>query len=139
MSAIKGRLFLLAISNDDSVPGPETFITVAGLRKTDWTKNNTQVDVSNKDSSGWKTLLEGAGEMSMSLSGDGVVESAGAAAKLQLAYDGNLIKKYKISIDGTSTYTGLFAITKFSEAGTYNGEVTYTISLESSGPVTYTA
>jgi len=58
MAAQKGSAMLMKVGNAGS---PETFTTIAGLRSTSLTVNNESVDVTNKDSSGKRTLLAAAG------------------------------------------------------------------------------
>ena len=73
MAAQKGSAMLMKVGNGGS---PETFTTIAGLRSTSLTINNESVDVTNKDSSGKRTMLAAAGVQSISVSGSGVFTDA---------------------------------------------------------------
>ena len=73
MAAQKGSALIMRVGNGGS---PETFTAVAGLRSTSLTVNNESVDVTNKDSSGKRTLLAAAGVQSISVSGSGVFTDA---------------------------------------------------------------
>ena len=58
MSAEKGSAFLLKIGNGAS---PPVYGTVAGLRTTQLSINGEAVNITSKDSGGWRELLTGAG------------------------------------------------------------------------------
>ena len=73
MAAQKGSAMLMKVGNGGS---PETFTTIGGLRSTSLTINNESVDVTNKDSSGKRTMLAAAGVQSISVSGSGVFTDA---------------------------------------------------------------
>jgi TP901-1 family phage major tail protein len=49
------------------------------------------------------------------------------------------VKSYQIVIPDFGTVEGAFQITSLEFAGEYNGEVTYELSLESAGALTFTA
>ncbi|MFN3232937.1 MAG: phage major tail protein, TP901-1 family [Alphaproteobacteria bacterium] len=132
-----GRLFLLKIGAGDGPP--ETFSTVAGLNTTSLTINNETVDVTTKDDVGWRTLLAGASFRTMSVSGNGIIQSA--ANKQQLvdnALDGS-IDNYEMTFEDGAKFTGAFQVTSVELSGEHNGALTYSISLESSGAVTFAA
>ena len=77
MAAQKGSAMLMKVGNGGS---PETFTTIAGLRSTSLTINNESVDVTNKDSSGKRTMLAAAG---VHASGQACVLVRGASALLR--------------------------------------------------------
>ena len=66
MAIEKGSAFLLKVGNGGS---PPTYQTVAGLRTTQLSVNGDPVNVTSKDSGGWRELLSGAGVRSVSASG----------------------------------------------------------------------
>ena len=73
MSVEKGSAFLLKIGNGDV---PLTYATIAGLRTTQLQVSGEAVNVTNKDSGGWRELLSGAGVRAVSVSAAGEAESA---------------------------------------------------------------
>src|SRR3546814_3985988 len=79
MSAEKGSAFLLKVGDGGS---PVAYATVAGLRTTQLSVNGEAVNVTNKDSGGWRELLSGAGVRSVSVSGAGL-RSAEHTCELQ--------------------------------------------------------
>ena len=69
MTAEKGSAFLLKIGDGAT---PPVYATVAGLRTTQMSVNGEIVNITSKDSGGWRELLSGAGTRSVSVSGNGI-------------------------------------------------------------------
>jgi TP901-1 family phage major tail protein len=132
MTAQKGAAFLLKIG-DGNVPA--TYLTVAGLRTTQMSVNGDAVVITSKDSGGWRELLSGAGTRSVSVSAAGIFLGSIAEAKIRAyALDGT-IEQYELSFEGGERLHGKFLVQRLDYAGDFNGERTYTLQLESSGPV----
>ena len=132
MTAQKGAAFLLKIG-DGNVPA--TYLTVAGLRTTQMSVNGDAVVITSKDSGGWRELLSGAGTRSVSVSAAGIFLGSIAEAKIRAyALDGT-IEQYELSFEGGDRLHGEFLVQRLDYAGDFNGERTYTLQLESSGPV----
>lgn len=132
MAAEKGSAFLLKIGNGAV---PVAYATVAGLRTTQLSINGESVVVTSKDSGGWRELLSGAGVRSVSVSGAGVFTGSEAEARLKGNALAGTIDDYRLSFESGESMTGRFLVTRLDYAGDYNGERSYTLSLESSGPV----
>lgn len=136
MTAQKGRLLVLKIGDGAT---SEVFTTVAGLRANSLTINNEMVDVTTKDDLGWRKLLEGVSFKSMSLSGSGLIQdSANRVAVTGKALSGS-IDNYEIYFEDGDKFAGAFQCTSAEITGNHDGAEEYSISLESSGTVTYTA
>ncbi|MBX9796093.1 phage tail protein, partial [Sphingomonas sp.] len=88
-----------------------------------------------KDSGGWRDLLSGAGVRSVSVSGAGVFTGSAAEARLKANALAGQIDRYRLSFESGETMTGAFLVTRLDYAGDFNGERSYTLALESSGPV----
>ncbi len=58
MAVEKGSAFLLKIGNGGA---PVVYSTIAGLRPTQISVNGEAVNITSKDSGGWRQLLPGAG------------------------------------------------------------------------------
>ncbi len=129
----KGSAFLLKIGDGAAVPA---FATVAGLRTTQLSINGEAVVVTTKDSGGWRQLLSQAGVRSVSVSGAGVFTGSAAEARIKGHALAGTIDDYRLSFEGGDSLTGRFLVTRLDYAGDFNGERSYTLSLESSGPVT---
>jgi TP901-1 family phage major tail protein len=132
MAMERGSAFLLKVGNGAVPPG---FTTVAGLRTTQLTVNTETVVVTNQGSGGWRELLSGAGVRSVSLSGSGVFTGSAAEARVKANALSGVIDDYQVAFESGETVTGRFLITRLDYAGDFNGERTYTMALESSGPV----
>ena len=132
MSAQKGSAFLLKVGDGGS---PVAYRTVAGLRTTQVSVNGEAVAVTSKDSGGWRELLSGAGVRHVSVSGAGVFTGSGAEARITASALSGRIDDYRLSFENGGHMTGRFLVTRLDHAGDFNGERTYTLALESSGPV----
>ncbi len=133
MTAQKGNNLLLKVGAVNSTP-----VTVAGLRNTAIKLANSLVDVTTKDSAGYRTLLQQAGEQSIVVTADGTAMSDAAFSTLQNNAFNNTISTYSIFFDNGDTLECSFQISSFEVAGTYNKEQTFTCQLESSGSWTFT-
>ncbi len=132
MSAERGSAFLLKVGNGAA---PVVWQTVAGLRTTQLGINGELVQITSKDSGGWRELLSGAGVRSVSVSGAGIFTGSAAEVRVKGNALSGAIDDYRLSFESGETLSGRFLVTKLDYAGDYNGERSYTLSLESSGPV----
>jgi TP901-1 family phage major tail protein len=132
MAAEKGSAFLLKIGDGAE---PPVFATVAGMRTTQMSVNGEAVNVTSKDSGGWRELLSGAGVRSVSVSAGGIFTGSAAEARVKTNALGGTLDDYELSFESGERMRGRFLVTRLDYAGDYNGERNYTLSLESSGPV----
>ena len=140
MAAGKGSSFLLK-ENSTGTPA-----TVGGLRSTSMTINGEMVDITDKDANAFissgndkaRVLLQGGGVRSMSLSASGVFTDSSTENLVRgFAFDG-AIQNYDLVFSDGSKISGAFLITSYERAGEFNGEETYSLTLESSNTITYT-
>ncbi|MEO0441904.1 MAG: phage tail protein [Pseudomonadota bacterium] len=134
MPAEKGSAFLLKIGDGQD---PVTYSTIAGLRTTQLSVNGEPVVITNKDSGGWRELLSGAGIRSVSVSGAGVFTGSDAEMRIKNHALAGLIDAYELSFESGDRMRGDFLVTRLDYSGDYNGERSYTLSLESSGVVSH--
>jgi len=134
MAAQKGAALLLKIGNGGS---PEAFTTIAGLRSTSITLNDESVDITNKDSSGNREFLADAGVHSVSISGSGVFTDGATEATLRATMNASSFTNFQVIVPDFGTYTGAFMCASLEYAGEFNGEVTYSVTLESSGAIAF--
>ncbi len=132
MSAQKGSAFLLKVGDGAIEPA---YRTVAGLRTTQMSVNGEAVNVTSKDSGGWRELLSGAGVRSVSVAGSGIFTGSAAEVRLKGNALAGVLDDYELSFEGGERMRGRFLVTRLDYAGDYNGERTYTLALESSGAV----
>ena len=140
MAAGKGSSFLLK-ENSTGTPA-----TVGGLRSTSMTINGEAVDITTKDSNAFissgndkaRDLLQGGGVRSMSITASGVfTDSTGENNLRGAAFTGSAVNYDLVFGDG-SDVKGAFIVTSYERAGEFNGEETYSLTLESSNTITYT-
>tara|TARA_R110000824_G_scaffold331036_1_gene517777 strand:+ start:102 stop:515 length:414 start_codon:yes stop_codon:yes gene_type:complete len=133
MAVQKGSALLVKVGNAGS---PEAFTTIAGLRDTSISINAETIDVTNKDSSRNRTMLADAGIKSFSISGSGVFTDSASEQTILTNFNASTFKNYQFLVPDFNTFTGAFQVTTMEYSGSYNGEVTYSMSFESSGGVT---
>jgi len=135
-----GRALLVKIGDAAT---PEVFSNLCGLNSKSLTINNSSIDVTTPDC----TTPEGAlftatlaGLKNISVSGDGFFEDSTAEARMNtvaMAADNSV--NMEIVVPDFGTYAGGFRISSLEFGGETEGGVTYSISLESNGTVTFTA
>lgn len=130
MSAEKGSAFLLKVGDGAA---PPVYTTVAGLRTTQLSVNGEAVNVTSKDSGGWRELLSGAGTRSVSVAGSGIFTGSAAEARLKTNVLAGLLDDYELSFESGERMRGRFLVTRLDYAGDHNGERTYTLALEKIG------
>jgi TP901-1 family phage major tail protein len=134
MAAQKGKDLLVKIEED------EDFVTIAGLRSRRLAFNAETVDITHAESANrWRELLEGAGVKRASLAGRGLFKDAASDSLVRQAFFDGAVKTYQIVIPDFGTIEGAFQIGSLEFAGEHNGEVTYELSLESAGALTFAA
>ncbi|WP_033074773.1 phage major tail protein, TP901-1 family [Sphingopyxis sp. MWB1] len=132
MSVENGSAFLLRIGDGAM---PVAYQTVAGLRTTQMSVNGEAVNVTTKDSGGWRELLSGAGVRSVSVSAAGIFTGSAAEVRLRGHALAGTIDDYELSFESGERMQGRFLLTRLDYSGDYNGERQYVLNLESSGPV----
>jgi TP901-1 family phage major tail protein len=131
MSAQSGAAFLLKISDGAATP---TYQTVAGLRTTQMSVAGQLVAITTKDSGGGATCCPAGGAVDLRQRG-GVFMGSAAEAQIRANALSGVLASYQLSFEDGSKMTGQFLVQKLEYSGDYNGERSYTISLESSGAV----
>ncbi len=132
MAVEKGSAFLLKVSDGAT---PVGYQTVAGLRTTQMSVSGEAVNITSKDSAGWRELLSGAGVRAVSVSAAGIFTGSAAEVRIRNHALAGTIDDFELSFESGERMRGRFLITRLDYAGDYNGERNYTVSLESSGPV----
>lgn len=134
MAAQKGKDLLIKIADGDG------FVTVAGLRSRRIAFNAETVDITHAESTDrWRELLAGAGVKRASMSGRGLFKDAASDALMRQAFFDGAIQTYQIVIPDFGVIAGAFQIVSLEFADEHNGEVTYELSLESAGALTFAA
>ncbi len=106
----KQTAFLLKIGDGGD---PQVYSTVAGLRTTAMT-------------------IEGG---RVTISGAGVFTGSGAEARVKANAFSGAMDAYRMAFESGETVTGRFLITRLDYAVDFNGDPSYTLTLQSDGPV----
>lgn len=118
--------------------GPITYTTVGGLRNVDISIDTGAVDVTNKDSGGYQTMLAGAGVWKGSISAQGLFDnSVSLKAVVASTMPPQVSIPGQVIMGNGDTYTGTFLVTQLKRTGTYQDAETYDITLASSGTCTF--
>lgn len=135
MSAQKGKDLLLKLDN-----GTGIFETVAGLRARQIAFNAETIDITDSESSGrWRELLSGAGLRRSSISGSGIFKDAVSDALVREQLFSGDTANWQIVIPDFGSLSGPFQITSLEYSGQHNSEITFEISLESAGAISFTS
>lgn len=134
MAAQQGKALLMKIGNAAS---PEVFTTIGGMRSNTLTMNDEMVDVTNKDSSGARSILAQGGVNSITIAGSGVFTDSASETTLKGKFNVSALTNYQFIVPNFGTFTGKFMLTSLEYAGEYNGEITYSFTFESSDAITF--
>jgi TP901-1 family phage major tail protein len=136
MAAQSGKDMLLKLDQT----GSGSFLTVAGLKTRSLALNAASIDVTDAESAGrWRELLDGAGIKRASVSGNGIFKDQASDEQIRALFFGGTIRNWQLILPEFGTIAGPFQITALEFSGDHAGEVTFNISLESAGEVTFTA
>lgn len=134
MAAQKGKDLLVKIYDGAN------FITVAGLRSRRLAFNAETVDITHAESAGqWRELLQGAGVRRASIAGRGLFKDETSDALMRQTFFDGAIRNYQVVIPDFGVVEGPFQVASLEFAGEHDGEVTYELTLESAGALTFTA
>lgn len=141
MAKQNGRELLIKIG--DGGDPTEAFATLCGLNSKSITINNNEVDVTTPDCDTpggalWAEVL--AGVKRVGLSGNGYFEDSAAETTLNtLAMAADPHANFQVIIPHFGTFAGPFFLKSAEYGGESEGGVTYSVDLNSSGAVTFTA
>ncbi|MCO5073521.1 MAG: phage major tail protein, TP901-1 family [Rhizobiaceae bacterium] len=135
MVAQKGKDLLLKIDGD----GLGNYVTVAGLRSRRIAFNSETVDVTCSGSVGrWRELLAGSGVQRASVGGSGIFKDQASDANVRARFFAGEIMNWQVIVPDFGTIEGPFQITSLEYAGNHDAEVTFEMSLESAGALSFT-
>ena len=134
MAAQKGKDLLLKIDAD----GLGAFQTVAGLRSRTLAFNAETVDVTHQESAGqWRELLAGAGAKTARITGAGIFKDATSDEIIRGVFFNGVIRDWQVIVPDFGVVQGPFQIAAFELTGRHDGEVSFELSLESAGELTF--
>jgi TP901-1 family phage major tail protein len=135
MAAQRGKDMLLKMRDDTGA-----FASVAGLRSRRIAFDAEAVDVTHAESVGrWRELLSGAGVKKATVSGSGVFKDAASDLLARQTFFDGTIRDWRVIIPDFGTIEGAFQISGLEYRAEHQGEVTFDMSLESAGALSFTA
>ncbi|MCA3563113.1 MAG: phage major tail protein, TP901-1 family [Methylocystis sp.] len=135
MAAQRGKDMLLKVRDDTSA-----FVTIAGLRSRRISFDAEAVDITHAESAGrWRELLAGAGVKKATMTGSGVFKDAATDLLARQTFFDGQIRDWRVIIPDFGTIEGPFHISGLDYRGEHQGEVTFDMTLESAGALTFTA
>lgn len=136
MAAQKGGDVLVKVD----MTGAGSFVTIGGLRSKSISFNAETVDVTDSDSAGkWRELLAGAGVKSATITGSGVFKDSTSEGAVKANFFNQVIVNHQFIIPDFGTVQGAFQTSSLDYAGEHNGEITFSMTFESSGQLTFTS
>ncbi|MGL4240184.1 MAG: phage major tail protein, TP901-1 family [Beijerinckiaceae bacterium] len=135
MPAQRGKDMLLKLADDGGA-----FVTVAGLRSRRIVFNAEQVDVTHAESAGrWRELLSGAGVKRAQIAGAGVFKDGASDQIIRQTFFDGAIRAWRVVIPDFGTIEGPFQLSALDYRGEHQGEVTFDLTLDSAGLLTFAA
>lgn len=136
MAIQRGKDLLLKLDQT----GSGAFVTVAGLRSRRIDFSADTVDVTTADSPDrWRELLSGAGVRRAHVSGAGIFRDEASDAAVRATFFAGAIRPWQIVLPDFGTVEGPFQIAALEFSGDHDGELTFDLTLESAGALTFTA
>jgi TP901-1 family phage major tail protein len=136
MAAQSGKDMLLKLDQT----GSGSFLTVAGLRTRALALNAAAIDVTDAESAGrWRELLAGGGIKRAAVTGSGIFKDQTSDAEIRSLFFAGTIRDWQLILPGFGTVEGPFQITALEFSADHAGEVTFELTLESAGELTFAA
>lgn len=112
-------------------------VVLAGLRTKGVAFAGEPVDVTGDDEGGYRTLLATAGQVSLDLSIEGLTKDAVLRESIMTQTD-LMLTDITVEYPDGATLSGNFFLSSLEDSGTYNDAITFSGSMQSSGPWVYT-
>lgn len=137
MAGQRGRDILLKISDGNT---PERYVTVAGIRSREFELSATSVDGTSSDSpDGWRELIASAGVKSARVKGSGLFKDAESDARMRSLFFAGQVANWQLVLPAFGVISGKFQIRALKWGGAHDAEATFSVDLESAGPLTFRA
>jgi len=120
----------------EDTPGSDTWTQIGGQLSHTLTLNNTPIDITSKDDSSFRTLMNAEGLQSCDLALELKYNSNAAYLQLRALFSSKVITNFRITIGGND-FDCAYQVASFSEASPDNDKVTNSVSLQSSGQFTW--
>lgn len=136
MAAQKGRDLLVQIHDGSADFADANYVTVGGFKNNDLSIEGESIEITSKDSPGFKEALSGAGNIKIGITGTGVFVDDASFRRVHEHMISQTHLQSRIIVPDFARYTGPFEVASLKVTGNENDAVTYDISLDSAGAVT---
>jgi TP901-1 family phage major tail protein len=136
MAKYAGNDLVLQVRTNPGATAAAAYGTVGGASSHTWTLTNSQVDTSDKDSSGWGEM-QPFGRRQIAFSFNGFVSDNANFELVHTSAKNDTILEYQIDYGNSDTVTGNFHIDSFEIGGEAEGAQTFSISMTSSGTMVF--
>lgn len=131
MSPMEGAQIAIRLP-DDLGAG---WLPLQGLRLTALKIVNASAEVATMESGAWRRLLSGSGARAMEISGTGMFLGGAGELRLRQMALGGQILNVEVTMEEGRLLRGEFVVASLAYDGPHDEEVSYRVTLESSGPV----
>lgn len=115
----------------------DAYVLVGGLRSKSLSMSSEAIDITNQESGEWKTMLDGSGVRAVALSASGVYTSEENFRLVRTAFLNNALICFMLQdTKNDELIESCFKVSSLEISGDYDAEGEYSISADSSGPVT---
>ena len=136
MTAQKGKDLLLKVDSD----GAGSFTTVAGLAGAHARLQRGPGRHHRQELAGrWRELLEGAGIKTARITGSGIFKDAASDETIRGYFFSGTVRDWQVIVPDLGTVEGPFQIATLEYGGQHDGEVTFDLSLDSAGALSFAA
>lgn len=136
MAAQRGQKMLLKAGDGEAT---EVFTTVAMQRVTGLAINGETIDITNKDSEGYRELLDGGNVRSLTMTGEGIFADDASQLTIESRVLTGALHNYQVVFDSGRTYEMAGVVTACEYTGNHDDVQTYSTTIESSGAPEITA
>lgn len=112
---------------------------IAGLQENGISYDGSPVDITNKTTNGYRTLGNFAGVQSFEISASGILDDETFQEIALNPATSKLLTDVVVKFPGTGELAGDVYVASMEVTGAHDGATTYSLTLQSSGPWTYTA
>ena len=115
-------------------------VVIAGAIASSFNITIETIDITDKDDAGIKTLMDDIGSKSISITCSGNIKDKILLELAANAGEGTTLHDFEILAGGLGSFSGNWALSNFESSGDQGSSaMTFSTSIDSSGPITWTA
>lgn len=119
----------------ETTPGGGIYANIGGISTSSFAFNHAIIDITNKSTAGWRSILPEAGLKTVDVSLECLFSSDANFDIMKAAFNTGALLNYQIARGG-ELITGAYKIASWSESYPDNDKVTVSVTLNSSDEVT---